>query len=60
MQSAAAILCDAILRRGIARISPDVMDAILRDTGLTLTGGAKQEVAAHLAEVERLSRETAA
>ena len=32
------------------------MEVILREAGLTLTGGAKQAAEAHLAEVARLSR----
>lgn len=52
----AAILCDQLGRALGVHIRPYEMQRALTAAGLTLTGGAKQAVVEHLAEVERLAR----
>jgi len=55
MMDPIAILADGLAQRGIAHIAPASLAAILHSLGLTVTGGARQAVDTHLAEVKRLS-----
>jgi hypothetical protein len=53
--SLSAALCEELARRGLARLSAAELEAALRARGLSLTGGARDAVNAHLAAVRGLS-----
>jgi len=55
METPAALLCTELSRVLLTPVSVAEMERALVATGLTLTGGAKQAVAAHLAEVARMN-----
>jgi hypothetical protein len=53
--SPSGILCEELARLGLAYVSASVMDSVLINAGLTLSGGAKQAVESHLETLQRLS-----